>query len=405
VLLGGLVNELHLTDHIRNVTAVFGNHVDFANPFITNYEQRSENTYGLRTYFELAGTPRKNIDWKLNLGLEWQQTNARIGNYGNKHGAKDTAQAIDQVNTNQHFIFARYAADLFRRLHLEAALSLNYYRYNFENIYPLAQTAFTQRDFTPQLMPRIALSYQLTNNFIWRASVSRGYSTPTIAEVRPTDNVVNTSLQAQYGWNYETGFRLRSKDESLLLDASVFYYRLNNAIVSHTNPDETTTFVNSGGTNQPGLELAFSWWIIGQNNAGFLRGLQFTNAYTYNRFTFNSGAKYANNQLTGVAKQVLVSGLQLKFPAGLNLFVQHNYTSGIPLNDANTVFAPHYNLLQAKAGWQHPLSRNTRLELFAGADNLLNQRYSLGNDLNAIGNRYYNPSPLRNYYVGGSVRF
>jgi iron complex outermembrane receptor protein len=77
-------------------------------------------------------------------------------------------------------------------------------------------------------MPRLALSYQITNDFIWRASVSRGYSTPTTAEVRPTSNIINTGLQAQFGWNYETGFRLRNKDESMLLDASVFYYRINN---------------------------------------------------------------------------------------------------------------------------------------------------------------------------------
>jgi iron complex outermembrane receptor protein len=50
------------------------------------------------------------------------------------------------------------------------------------------------------------------------------------------------------------------------------------------------------------------------------------------------------------------------------------------------VYAAKYHLLQAKASWQHAMSRKTRLELYAGADNLLNQKYSLGNDLNAVGN-------------------
>ncbi|MDB4999107.1 MAG: TonB-dependent receptor [Mucilaginibacter sp.] len=407
ILLGGLINEAHLTDRIRNVLTVFGNHVDFANPFITNYEQRSENTYGLRTYFELAANAKENLDWKLNLGLEWQQTNSLISNYDNNAGVKGNVQQIDRINTNQHFIFARYAADIYKRLHAEAAVSLNYYQYKFKNISPLNESGFTNRDYTPQLMPRLALSYQILNDFIWRASVSRGYSTPTTAEVRPTDNIINTNLQAQYGWNYETGFRLRNKDESMLLDASVFYYRIDKAIVRQLNPDETEYYINAGGTNQPGFEAAFTDWLIRQNPNNFIRGLQFNTSFALSRFKFRdytvAGANYSNNMLTGVPKEVLVSSILVNFPKYLSLFVQHNYTSSIPLNDANTVYAGKYHLLQAKASWQHKLSRKARLELYAGADNLLNQKYSLGNDLNAVGNRYYNPSPLRNYFFGMNV--
>jgi iron complex outermembrane receptor protein len=406
--LGGLTNEYHLSDRIRNVLSVFGSHVDFANPFITNYEQRKENTYGLRTYFELAGNHQENLDWKADLGIEWQQTNSLISNYGNKKGVKDTTQTSDNIHTNQHFIFGRYSADLFKRLHAEAALSLNWYDYDFKNIYPLNQSGFTNRNFTPQLMPRLALSYQLTNNFIWRASVSRGYSTPTTAEVRPTDNIVNTSLQAQTGWNYETGFRLRNQDETLLLDASVFYYRISNAIVRRLNADETEHYINAGGTNQPGFELSFTDWIIRQNSTHFIRGLQFNESYTYSGFTFRdytvTSTSYSGNRLTGVPRHVFVSSLQLKFPADLSLFAQHTYTSKIPLNDANTVYAGHYNLLQARVSWQPTIGRKARLEIFAAADNILNQKYSLGNDLNAVGNRYYNASPLRNYNVGMNVR-
>jgi iron complex outermembrane receptor protein len=49
------------------------------------------------------------------------------------------------------------------------------------------------------------------------------------------------------------------------------------------------------------------------------------------------------------------------------------------------------------------ISHNTRLAVYAGIGNLLNEKYSLGNDLNAIGNRYYNAAAPRNYYVGLKV--
>jgi iron complex outermembrane receptor protein len=406
MLLGGLVNEVHITPNLRNVLAIYGSYVDFYNPFITNYEQRYETTYGMRTYFELTGPKRENFNWKTDLGLEWQQTNSDINNYGNSMGQRDTAQTLDKINTNQHFIFARYSADIFKNLHIEAALSLNFYDYEFRNVYPNNEQGYTNRNFTPQLMPRFAASYQITNNFAWRASVSRGYSTPTTAEIRPTDNIINTNLQAEYGWNFETGFRIRNNDESTYLDVSVFDYKLHNAIVERLNPDETEYYINAGGTSQPGFELAFTSWLIKQNDETFIRGLQFNESLTLDRFTFtdyNDGAdNYNGNQLTGVPQQVIISSLQVKFPQSLYLFVEHNYTSRLPLDDANTVFAPHYNLLSAKAGWQHVFHK-TRFEIYAGADNLLNENYSLGDDLNAVGSRYYNPAPLRNYYLGLKV--
>ncbi|MFA6248960.1 MAG: TonB-dependent receptor [Mucilaginibacter sp.] len=407
MLLGGLVNDAQLTDRIRNVLAVFGSHVDFANPFITNYEQRDENTYGMRTYFELAAIPKENFDWKLNLGMEWQQTNSQISNYDNNAGEKGNIQKIDKVNTGQHFFFARYAADIFKRLHVEAAASLNYYGYKFRNLAPLNEADFTNRSFDAVVMPRLALSYQLTNDFIWRASVSRGYSTPTTAEVRPTNNIINTGLQAQLGWNYETGFRLRDEEQLFMLDASIFYYKLKNAIVRQLDANEKEYYINAGGTNQPGLELAASGWVVRPNAINFIRGIQLSTGVTLSRFKFKdynvSGANYSGNRLTGVPGEVVVSSVLFNLPASLSLFVQHNYTSSIPLNDANNIYAAKYHLLQAKASWQHAISRKTRFELYAGADNLLNQKYSLGNDLNAVGTRYFNPAPLRNYFFGVNV--
>jgi len=402
---GGIVNEWHISDRIRNVLTVFGTYVDFANPFLTDYEQRYEGTYGLRTYFELAAKKQINFDWKLNLGLEWQQTNSDINNYGNKRGVRDTAQTLDKINTSQHFFFTRYAADLFKRLHAEAAMSLNFYDYEFKNVFPNDELAFTNRDFTPQLMPRIALSYQVNLNFVWRVSVSRGYSTPTTAEIRPTDHAINPNLEPEYGWNYETGFRVRNKDESMYFDASIFYYKIQNAIVPREYANGTSYYINAGSLIQPGAELYFTDWIIRQNNSDFIRGLQFNESLTLDKFTFGSDyhdatGNYGGNQITGVPDQVVVSSVQIKFPQHLYFFTEYNYTARIPLNDASTAFAPHYNLVQAKIGWQHQFNHKNGFKIYAGVDNLLNEKYSLGDDLNAVGGRYYNAAPLRNYYVG-----
>jgi len=257
-------------------------------------------------------------------------------------------------------------------------------------------------------MPRLAISYQISSNFIWRASVSRGYSSPTTTEIRPTDQVINNSLQAEDGINYETGFRLRNADESMFLDVSVFYYDLHNAILPQQDSTGATHYINAGDTHQPGFELYFADWLISRNNADFIRGLQFNASLTFDHFTFanyiEAPNNYSGNKLTGVPQQVIIASLQTKFPANLYLFTQYNYTSRLPLNDANSAYAPAYNLVQLKAGWEGRTGK-ARLSLFAGIDNLLNQKYSLGNDLNAVGSRYFNAAAPRNYYAGMTVRF
>jgi iron complex outermembrane receptor protein len=54
-------------------------------------------------------------------------------------------------------------------------------------------------------------------------------------------------------------------------------------------------------------------------------------------------------------------------------------------------------------GWEKRIGKNT-LKFNAGIDNLLNENYSLGNDLNAFGNRFYNPAAKRNYFFGLGLR-
>jgi len=408
MLFGGVVNEYNFDDHWRNVLTVFGTYVDFANPFLTDYEQRYESTYGFRTYFEYKGNDHVNYKWRTDFGVEWQQTNSDINNYGNERGLRDTAQTLDKINTNQHFVFGRYVADISKRLHAEGALSLNFYDYEFKNLFPNDEAAFTNRDFTPQLMPRIALAYQITGTFVWRASVARGYSTPTTSEIRPTDHQINPNLEPQSGWNYETGFRLSNMDESLYLDGSVFYYHIVDAIVPRYNADGTEYYINAGGLNQPGAELYFTDWLIKERSTGFLRGLEFNESLTLDHFTFSNdyhdaAGNYAGNQITGVPDQVVITSLQFKLPQFFYFFISYNYTSRIPLNDASTAYAGAYNLVQAKAGWHHNFKDRGRLEVYVGADNLLNEKYSLGDDFNAIGGRYYNAAAPRNYYVGMSV--
>ncbi|MGI4022927.1 MAG: TonB-dependent receptor [Janthinobacterium lividum] len=402
---GGVSNEYFYLPNLKHVIAVYGMHTNFDNPFITNEEVRLENTIGLRTYLELSSNPHENLNWKLNLGTELQQTKSNIDNYDNNRGERGNLQASSNILSKQSFYFTRFAATIFKKIHAEAALSVNNYAYDFTDV----NSSAGNNHFKPVLMPRLALSYQLNQTLAWRATVSRGYSPPATAEVRPTSNIINTNLQAEKGWNYELGLRKQSLNARFNLDVAVFYYRLNNAIVRRLNDDGTEFYLNAGGTNQAGIETSESFQIIRANTSSFFRNLVVNNSLTLSKFRFrnyfNAAANYSGNKLTGVPATVSVSQLNATFPARFYFFLQHNYTSKIPLNDGNTAFANSYHLVQSKIGWNKNLSKKTNLNVFAGVDNLLNKRYSLGNDLNAVGLRYYNAAPLRNWFTGVNVQF
>ena len=402
---GGVTNEWQISPEFKHVISVFSSYTDFKNPFITNYEQRKEFTLGLRTYVEYSKNV-ENVNWKFDLGFEGSKTSTDFVNADNNYGSPAALQASDKLNAATNFGFAHLNVDIFRKLLMELSVSANGYNYSYQSSYPLV-TEKKKNSFDVQLMPRAALSYLFNKDISIRAAVSKGYSPPTLAEVRASDNVINADLQPEHGWNYETGLRFQTSDQRLFVDLTGFYYHLKDAIVRRVNENDTEFFINAGGTKQWGLETILSAWIIRQNNAQFVRGLLFSNSYTLSSFKFDNyfdrSVDLSGKSLTGVPKNVVVNSLEMRLPKGFYLFLQHSYTSTIPLTDANTVYAAKYHLLQSKIGAKEIHIGKVPVEIFAGADNLLNQKYSLGNDLNAAGGRYFNAAASRNFYGGLAI--
>ncbi len=399
---GGLSNEWQISTRFKHVASLFATHTNFTNPFITNYEIRKETTLGLRTYLEYE-QHKTDLKMKFNVGLESSQTGTDFNNSVNNYGIKGALTAADDLTAASNFGFVNLEFDFLNKWLLELSGSANFFKYKYASIAPVAIAEKTNT-FDVQFMPRVALSYLASPIFSINTSISKGYSPPTLSEVRASDNVINTSLKPEYGWNYEAGFKLEALKKTIFIDVTGFYYHMKSAIVRRINEQENEYFINAGGTKQWGLETAVSAWVIPSKNAGLITGLQLRNAYTWSDFKFSNyqsnNINYAGNGLTGVPKNMLVSSADLSVWKNGYLFLQHNYTSTIPLNDANTVFADKYHLLQAKIGLKNLKVAGSRAEVFLGADNLLDKTYSLGNDLNAVGNRYFNAAPGRNFYAG-----
>lgn len=405
---GGLRNEYQLSPRWKHVLSISTIQTDFKNPFITNYEKRKEHSLTLRTYFEYKNRFSQKLKFQWNTGWEYQKTKSDIINYGNDKGTPTNVLAADGIDNQLQFFFTRFAFQNGPRFKAEVSSSLNFANYSFRKLSESTSNSVPGKvNLRAQLMPRLALSYLINSNFVLRGVVSKGYSTPTAEEIRASDQRINTDLQPEYGWNYELGLRVRTPFENVYLDVSAFDYHLRNAIVRRTNANDQDYYINAGGTQQKGLELALNTHLFRQS-AGLIRNIDWNSSLTFYDFKFSnyqvSGADYSGNRLTGVPKTNINTNLNIDLEKQWNLFINYQFNSKTTLNDAATVYANSYHLVTLKISKQFPIGKS-KLNLNFGVDNLLNQNYSLGNDLNAFGNRYFNPAAKRNYFGGLSFSF
>jgi iron complex outermembrane recepter protein len=192
----------------------------------------------------------------------------------------------------------------------------------------------------------------------------------------------------------------------IAFDITVYQFQLDETIVIRRDtslPGEPEYFVNAGKTQQRGIEGALTWNIIRKANDNE-PALKIWTSYSYNHYRFKDYIQDANdlsgNKLTGVPPTIVNLGLDITGVKNFYTNVTANYVDHIPVNDANSAYANEYLLIGARVGYHAALATKHQLEIFAGIDNALDKKYSLGNDLNAVGNRYYNVAAARNFYAG-----
>lgn len=401
----GIRNHIHLLPFLEHTISLWGTYSDYTNRAISNYETRDEKNLGLRTFFSFHKSAYFQDNWKpsLQIGFEGQRMTSDIHNYDNLSGDRGDLQVYNDILSHQYFVFLRGDIRFQDKLVFQAAVSRNFSGYHFRDVTNI------RNNFKPVWMPHVAVNYMVSKPVSLRLTFSRGYSTPTTAEIRPTDNQIYDNLQAEKGWNTEAGVRLKFLNDRIRLDASGFHYLLTDGIISQINETGDTYFVNSGRIRQLGLEFTGTWVIKPYTTASFFRSVQWNSSYTYSHFKYDryesNDSDYTGNRVAGIPRHVAVNNVELRFPHGLYLFFQHNFTGKIPLNDANSEFAEEYNLASLRLGFDRTNRLSWPVEIYAAVDNLFNEKYSLGNDINAFGSRYYNPAPALNIQLGLAWKF
>ncbi|WP_240336893.1 TonB-dependent receptor [Rufibacter psychrotolerans] len=404
----GFVHNYQFNERWSNTTSFFGVFSFLNHPFVTDYERNTNQSFGGRTrttYRTMVG----NFPARFTLGAEAHRRFINARQYVNNAGTPGKLNYDDEVTVKEGFVFGQAEVDLPLDFLLSLGASVNSLRYDIARVSEAATNPNYQltRKIDAQFSPRIGLVKVISPTLSAHASVSAGFSPPTEAEVRPSDASINFGLQPERGTNYEVGVRGNLLNQRFTFDVVAFHFKLKETIVSRTTLGGVAVFANAGATRQQGVEVAAGYAFV-QAPEEALSLVRLWSTYTYNHFRFRNYQQnendFSGNRLTGTAPHVAVMGLDVETNPGFYLNATANYSDEIPLNDANTVYAPNYFILGARAGFRRTFLEQWSVDLYGGVDNATDRDYSLGNDLNAFGNRYFQAAPGRNFYGGVQLK-
>jgi iron complex outermembrane receptor protein len=256
--------------------------------------------------------------------------------------------------------------------------------------------------------PAAGLLFKQSPEVNWYASVSRGFETPTFAELayrRDGRTGLNFDLQPSKSRNAEIGAKVRVA-KAWRLDVAVFDITTDREIVPATNSGGRTTFQNAGKTSRRGIELGGDWntggdWsaalALAYLNAKFEDG--FVSSNTVSGVTTTRTVE-SGNRLPGVPRETAFAEVAWrKAKPGFSAALEMVRRGKMPADDRNTAW------VQGFTAWNLRLMHSAQLggaELasFVRIDNVLDRKYAGSVIVNEANERYFESAPGRSGFVG-----
>lgn len=250
-----------------------------------------------------------------------------------------------------------------------------------------------------EVLPSVALSWQITPEVLAYASYAKGFETPTFTEMAyPAQGGASTlDLKPSTSDTYETG--LKSQNHLGDFTLAVFQTKTKNDIVSAESFGGRSTFRNADKTLREGVE--FAW------NKKLWRDLTAIASYTYLDATFDSTVPAAGkiseipegNAIPGIAKNQAYVSLAWQPSHGLYGGVDVQYMDKVYVNDTNSDAAPSYSVTSANIGYAWVMG-DWKVNSFARVDNLFDKKYAGSVIVNDGNSRYFEPADGRNWSAG-----
>jgi iron complex outermembrane receptor protein len=384
----GLQWEKQISDKLLWDTYAFYAHRDFVGrlPFAYGgYVDLKRNYYGLGSALEFE--PQSNHRMQLRFSLADQKDHRqRFQNLNGSPG--DNTLDQEELFFNTAFSFLDEIKWNFGLLRLGL-------RYDHQRLGTQRQSDQVKLN---SFNPSLGFTYTQWGRHVMFVSYSSSFETPTLNELsaNPSGNDgFNTDLSPSKAHNLEWGWRHITSQNTL--EATLYAINTQNEILPYeleAFPDRDF-YRNAGNTSRMGIEL---FW---QHQKG---SWEWTVAYHYASIKFDDyvlkDKNLSGNYLPGIPQQQLNTSLKYHFERGWGTSIQTQYTGNLYVDDANQTQVADYFLanLRVWKSFEH-------LSFFSGVNNLLNRAYFDNIRINSFGKRYYEPAPLRNFYLGINLNF
>jgi len=420
------VSQLQIGTTVRNSMSnggeaaftVFGVSRDLKNPLTTTYIDLARFDYGVRASVTYPGRIGS-LAQRLTAGIDFQRQrdNRRNFNYLNTPGdsaTPDTTRTLDQLeHVTELGPFVQSALELSTRATLTAGLRYDWVRFAVED-HLITPTTIPPNpdDSGERLMRALSGSLGLAVNpsplVTVYGSIGSSFETPTTTELANTASGAggfNADLQPQKALNYEIGARGGVERGRLTYSAAIFQANVRDELVPYEFAPGRFYYRNAGSSRHRGIELGADFAIV----AGMSLAASWTYAdYRYRSYSFTtSGVTHTldGRAIPGVPQQwvnlVLRAGAS---GAGRGVWteVQQTYSSDFLVSDTLSTRTSPWWATNVRVGWEGK-GRGMRLAPCLGVNNAFNHKYVSSVVINAARDRFYEPAPGRNAYVGLSV--
>jgi iron complex outermembrane receptor protein len=397
-------------------TNLFSNFKDAYEPRPFDILEDNTRSLGFRSNVNYKDTMYA-LPFELSMGTEVLTEKYEYTLYRNLYQSQPGQGSIQgnpfsafKQNRNYSNFFIQIEFWLSQKLHVETGLALNTTSYTLANVFAGTQANKEPYTFGSVWSPRLGLSYKLDNGKNLYASVSKGFSVPTVAESLTPEGQINTNLKPEMGWNFELGFKGNWLKNKMYTEVALYSTQISNLLVARRTANDQFIGINAGSSSHSGMEFLLNCKFL--DNTQFQLASYFSGAMNVFRFKefIEDTADYSGNQLTGVPESQFNFGLDLTAKNGFSLKTSFRTMGRIPLNDANTKYSERYALLDIKSSYVFALAKVLQIELHAGINNALDRKYAANILPNAVGfgsaaPRYFYPGNPVNYYVGFSVTY
>lgn len=393
--------------HMLRATA-WGVWRDVWNPIPAAVVTVDRRAAGFRSEYAGSAAPRAvPVTWTTGFDLSLQHDErAEYGNNGvppegglTQLGALRLAQ-LEEVRSVSPFVHV--TAQLGDRWNVTGGARYDRYRFKATDRF-LSNGDQSGERTLDAVSPMIGVTFVPASWVNLYSNFATAYQTPTTVELsnRPSDEGgFNEDLGPEDLRSFEVGARGSITDWRVRFEVAGYFSTIDGALVRFQRADEQAYFRNAGDVTRNGLEVLVEWAptprVIGRVAYTF-------QDFQYGRFVAPEG-DFSNRTEPGAPPHQVVVGGSYNAPFGLFTSAQARFVDAYPVNSTNTIENWAYQVVDVRFGLDRRWN-GLRLRPFFSIDNLFDERYNSSAIVNSIGDRFFEPSPGREFAVGVTVGF